>query len=147
MTDQLKAGDVVNVINMTLGGRYMFEGKATVTKILDDGNAVVRFQGSPDDAPVERYIDPMAQGNAQELASYIWWLNCGKTQGLELPRLFSDSVDLTAYLSHRGDVDFGAIMTPSGAERLAMEFQHLINQARAIEAFETAEEVSDDDPR
>lgn len=60
----------VNVINSTMSGRFFIEGTATVIKEYGDDIALVDFG---DDMPVERFVDPLAQG--KDVAKYVARLN------------------------------------------------------------------------
>lgn len=47
--------DIVLVFNSTLGGQIIYEGKALVEKVLEDGRCEVRFVQEPD-ATYERFV-------------------------------------------------------------------------------------------
>jgi hypothetical protein len=53
-------GQRVWIINRTLGGRYLVEGRARVVRHLGDDCYVVRF---PDGDLVERILDPQGQAD------------------------------------------------------------------------------------
>jgi hypothetical protein len=48
------------IINCTLGGRFLVEGRARVARHLGDNRYLVRF---PDGELVERCVDPKAQAD------------------------------------------------------------------------------------
>ncbi len=67
----------VNVINSTMSGTYILEGRARVVQWLEDGQALVQF-GEPGESCVYRFIDPKAQvGN---VGRYIVDLNAGDVE-------------------------------------------------------------------
>ncbi len=60
-----KRGDNVAIINRTLGGRYLVEGRAKIVRQLDvEGRYLVRFD---DGDLVERCVDPAAQADPYEI--------------------------------------------------------------------------------
>jgi hypothetical protein len=48
------------IINCTLGGRFLVEGRARIVRRLSDNRYLVRF---PDGDLVERLVDPQAQAD------------------------------------------------------------------------------------
>lgn len=60
----------VNVINCKMSGTYFLEGRARVLKTIDADTKLVDFG---DNMPVERFIDPLAQGD--DVAKYVAKLN------------------------------------------------------------------------
>lgn len=73
-----RKGDIVNIINMTMGGRFLVEGRARIVRSVRDvdGQYVVRFEG--DFGNVERFVDPQAQG--EDVASYVERLNASAAE-------------------------------------------------------------------
>jgi hypothetical protein len=65
----LKPGQQVWIINCTLGGRDLVEGRARVVRHLGDDRYLVRF---PDGDQVERFVDPKAQADPY---AYVRTLN------------------------------------------------------------------------
>jgi len=64
----------VNVINCTLGGKFILEGRARVLRTIDGDVKQVDFEDGS--GPIERFVDPVAQSLTEvELASYIAKLN------------------------------------------------------------------------
>lgn len=55
-----KPGQQVWIINRTLGGRFLVEGRARVMRHLGNDRYLVRF---PDGYLVERFVDPNAQAD------------------------------------------------------------------------------------
>ena len=73
-------GQTVNVLNMTMSGRYILEGQARVLEVVErpQRHALVRFVGARvdlGDPDVERYIDPRAQGSADQVEAWLELLN------------------------------------------------------------------------
>ena len=60
----------VNVINCKMSGTYFVEGRAQVIKDMGDDIMLVDFG---DNMPVERFVDPLAQGD--DVAKYVARLN------------------------------------------------------------------------
>ena len=54
-------GTTVNIINMTMSGRFVCEGRATIVRAVPDVDSqyIVRFAGEKQ--TVERFVDPSAQ--------------------------------------------------------------------------------------
>lgn len=76
--ETLKAGQTVNVLNMTMGGRYILEGRAEVAWRCEghERRAMVRFLSDGEDAEeYERFIDPRAQGPAAQVQAWLALLN------------------------------------------------------------------------
>jgi hypothetical protein len=48
------------IINCTLGGRFLVEGRARIVRRLGEDRYLVRF---PDGELVERFVDPKAQAD------------------------------------------------------------------------------------
>jgi len=59
----------VCIINCTLGGRFLVEGRARIVRPLGDDRYLVRF---PDGDLVERFVDPKAQADPY---AYVRTLN------------------------------------------------------------------------
>jgi hypothetical protein len=57
------------IINCTLGGRFLVEGRARIVRHLGDCRYLVRF---PDGDLVERFVDPKAQADPY---AYVRTLN------------------------------------------------------------------------
>jgi len=65
MDHNFKRGDIVTVINSTIGGKAIIEGKASILKPtgLSEDHYEVKFVNSLDIC--DRFINPAAQGNPQ----------------------------------------------------------------------------------
>ena len=63
--------EYVNVLNRTIGGRYILEGRAKVIRRFGKHMATIVFLDGY--GPTDRYIDPQAQG--ADVQSYIDRLN------------------------------------------------------------------------
>ena len=65
-----KVGDRVRVMNQTIGGRNIFEGYATIKRILpEDDMYMVEFEGVCKDALYARHITPVTQIQSSEIWS------------------------------------------------------------------------------
>ena len=67
--------EYANIINRTIGGKYVLEGRAKVVRRRGDDMAVVDFEDGY--GVTDRYIDPSAQGS--DVQSYIDRLNQSTT--------------------------------------------------------------------
>ncbi len=58
-------GTTVNIINMTMTGRFICEGRATIVRAVPDVDSqyIVRFAGEKQ--TVERFVDPNAQDDLE----------------------------------------------------------------------------------
>jgi len=63
--------EYVNVINSTMGGTFIIEGRARVLKTIDEDTKLVDFEDGY--GPVERFVDPLAQDG--DVAAYVARLN------------------------------------------------------------------------
>ena len=62
-----------NVLNQTMSGTVVIEGRARILKTIDGDTKLVDFEDGY--GPVVRYIDPKAQGD--DVACYVADLNAG----------------------------------------------------------------------
>ena len=88
---RLQAGQWVNVLNRKLiSGTFFVEGRAEVLEILEasDHRALVKFENDELHGPVERFVDPLAQGTEEEVALYLAFLN--EADRTKWPRRGSD---------------------------------------------------------
>lgn len=73
MTQTFEKGQIVNVLNCTLSGKYILEGRAKIIRrcaSVDDEYSVDFLDGY---GPAQRYIDPLAQN--ENVSEYIDYLN------------------------------------------------------------------------
>lgn len=72
---QHQPGDTVAIVNRSLSGRFVVEGRARVIREIDGGTGryeVVFVDAPASDGSVFRYVDPAAQRNPE---SYVAHLN------------------------------------------------------------------------
>ena len=74
----LVVGQRVTVLNQKLvSGTFFIEGRAEVMEVLEaeDHRALVKFENDELHGPVERFVDPLAQGTEDDVARYVAFLN------------------------------------------------------------------------
>ncbi|QPC43509.1 hypothetical protein HW532_12865 [Kaustia mangrovi] len=58
-----RAGDRVHVLNCTMGGTFVVEGEATIVRPVDGVDCQYLVDFNDGYGPVERFVDPDAQGD------------------------------------------------------------------------------------
>jgi len=71
-----RKGEKVFILNSTLNGRIILEGRAVVVKPVYDVDNQYLVDFGDGYGPIERFIDPLAQlGDTADVAEYIARLN------------------------------------------------------------------------